>query len=384
MYQLTLRKGQTTMNVSELPELTTLNMDDREKAIIALVNQKYLFTPYEYTNNSNVPVAGSPVTFERVINDLQAEFVRKTQFMDIKFNYLAGLEAQSGVAEEFHECIDIEDSSEDDIDVGDVLDTLTFVPFTEECRDTYAKEIDFIIKNSSTVGVAARLAEFGSNKIVDAKWKIIFDLVKAPATKWKAWKGFDFEICKAFQSYTGMSLTTCGLIGIAIGTVLAGIKSIINYIGKNVGMAFQNLVYEGKFLSLLGLAALMAMVVGVALSDETIPFPFWQHASGVTSFWSITNYGCANPVTVTINLLDGDGNLVQATTGTIDDGKAWLPDTATWGGGWYTSGDSLGFGLYQLDADADCVYLWEACYGLLPQGQTGFTVIMPLNPYGVP
>jgi DNA replication protein DnaC/uncharacterized membrane protein YeaQ/YmgE (transglycosylase-associated protein family) len=103
MYQLTLRKGQTTMNVSELPELTTLNMDDREKAIIALVNQKYLFTPYEYTNNSNVPVAGSPVTFERVINDLQAEFVRKTQFMDIKFNYLAGLEAQSGVAEEFHE-----------------------------------------------------------------------------------------------------------------------------------------------------------------------------------------------------------------------------------------------------------------------------------------
>lgn len=245
MYQLTLRKGQTTMNVAELPELTTLNMDDRERAIIALVNQKYIFTPYEYTKNSNVPVAGSPVTFERVINDLQAEFVRKTQFMDTKFNYLAGLEAQSGVAEEFHECIDIEDSSEDDIDVGDVLDTLTFVPFTEECRDTYAKEIDFIIKNSSTVGVAARLAEFGSNKIVDVKWKIIFDLVKVPETKWKAWKGFDFEICKAFQSYTGMSLTTCGLIGIAIGTVLAGIKSIINYIGKNVGMAFQNLIYEG-------------------------------------------------------------------------------------------------------------------------------------------
>lgn len=139
-----------------------------------------------------------------------------------------------------------------------------------------------------------------------------------------------------------------------------------------------------KILSLLGLAALMAMVVGVALSDQTVPFPFWQHASGVTTFWSITNYGCTDQITVTINLLRPDGSLVQATTGTIDNGLAWQPDTASWGGGWYTSGDELGYGIYQMVANADCVYLWAAVYGLLPQGQTGFTIIMPGNPYGVP
>jgi len=139
-----------------------------------------------------------------------------------------------------------------------------------------------------------------------------------------------------------------------------------------------------KVLSLVGLAALMALVVGVALSDQTIPFPFWQHASGCTTFWSIANYGCSTGVTVTINLLDAAGVLVQSTTSTINNGMAWLPDTATWGGGWYTKGDNLGFGVYQLTANADCVYLWAAVYGLLPQGQTGFTIIMPQNPYGVP
>jgi len=139
-----------------------------------------------------------------------------------------------------------------------------------------------------------------------------------------------------------------------------------------------------KVLSLVGLAALMALVVGVALSDQTIPFPFWQHASGVTTFWSITNYGCTTPVTVTIGMYDAGGTLVQATTSTVQNGMAWMPDTATWGGGWYTSGDQLGFGLYSIIANNNCVYLWAAVYGLLPAGQTGFTIIMPQNPYGMP
>lgn len=244
MYQLTLRKGQTTMNVSELPELTTMNMDDRERAIISLVNQKYLFTPYEYTSNSNVPVAGSPVTFDEVINRLQSEFVRKTQFMDIKFNYLAGLEAQSGVAEEFHECIDMEDETEE-IDVGDILDTLTYNLFSADCLATYATEIEYIKKNSTLPDIANKLAVFGANTNVDNKWKIIFNLAQPPVSVWTQWKGFAFEIAKAFQEHAGVSLAQCGFTGVAIGTIVGLIISIINYVGKNVGLAFQNLIYEG-------------------------------------------------------------------------------------------------------------------------------------------
>jgi len=140
-----------------------------------------------------------------------------------------------------------------------------------------------------------------------------------------------------------------------------------------------------KVLAFMGLAALMALVVGVALSDQTIPFPYWQHGAGVSTFWSVTNYGCvANPITVTIQLNNVDGSLVQATTGTINNGQSWQPDTASWGGGWYTSGDRGGYGKYVITAPLDCAYLWGAVYGLLPAGQTGFTVIMPGNPYGMP
>ena len=137
-----------------------------------------------------------------------------------------------------------------------------------------------------------------------------------------------------------------------------------------------------KVLSVVGLAALMALVVGVAIGDQVVPFPFWQHAAGVTTFFSVSNYGCTTAVTVTINLLDGAGALVQATTSTIANGTAWMPDTAAFSG-WYTGGDNLGFGLYDIIADIDCVFLWAAVYGLLPQGQTGFTIVMPGNPYGV-
>ncbi|MBN2056709.1 hypothetical protein JW905_17410 [bacterium] len=138
-----------------------------------------------------------------------------------------------------------------------------------------------------------------------------------------------------------------------------------------------------KILGILGLAALMALVVGVALGDQLIPFPYWQHGAGVSTFWSISNYGCDVPAVVTINLLNAGGSLVQSTVGTIANEAGWLVDTASWGGGWYTSGNASGFGTYDLAASADCVYLWAAVYGVLPQGQTGFTIIMPANPYGV-
>jgi len=139
-----------------------------------------------------------------------------------------------------------------------------------------------------------------------------------------------------------------------------------------------------KLLALV--AALMTSVIGVALCDQTIPFPYWQHGAGVTTFWSVTNYGCTAPVNVTIHLLRVDGTEAVAINSTLTDGQCWQPDTASWGGGWYTVGDLAGFGLYEIVADLDCAYLWSAVYGLLwtGSGQTGFTVVMPQNPYGVP
>ena len=137
-----------------------------------------------------------------------------------------------------------------------------------------------------------------------------------------------------------------------------------------------------KLVTLVGLVALMVVAIGVVLADEVVPFPFWQHGYGVTTFWSVSNiYG--NIATVTINLLLNDGTLVQATTGTVSNFTAWMPDTGSWGG-WYTSGDQVGFGYFYIQSQTDSIYLWSAVYGLLPQGQTGFTIVLPQNPYGVP
>lgn len=137
-----------------------------------------------------------------------------------------------------------------------------------------------------------------------------------------------------------------------------------------------------KVLMLCLAIVLVPIIVGTVLMNETVPFPFWQHGSGVTTFWSITNYGCEDPITVSLVLTGSQGQAIQSKTTLLSNGTAWMPDTASWGGGWYTSGDNTGFGLYLIEADADCCYLWAAVYGLLPQGQTGFTIVMPQNPYG--
>lgn len=126
----------------------------------------------------------------------------------------------------------------------------------------------------------------------------------------------------------------------------------------------------------------MVMAVGVAIGDELVPFPFWQHGAGVTTFWSISHTGTSYPI-VTISLYKADGSFVQATTSTVNPGTAWMPDTAKWGQ-WYTMGMSSGFGYYEIASTEDTVYLWGCVYGILTgQGQTGFTIVMPQNPYGL-
>ncbi len=134
----------------------------------------------------------------------------------------------------------------------------------------------------------------------------------------------------------------------------------------------------------LGLAAIMLIAVGIAIGDETVPFPFWQHGWGCTTFWSASQYGGTTDAVVTISLLGMDGALVASTTGTVAEGQAWAPDSAVWGGAWYTAGNGMGFGLYEVTAGTESVYLWGCIYGSLsPAGQAGYTLVMPGNPYGV-
>ncbi len=122
---------------------------------------------------------------------------------------------------------------------------------------------------------------------------------------------------------------------------------------------------------------------GLVTADEIVPFPFWQHGFGVTTFFSVVNAG---PTTgrVTIHLMAPDGTLIQATLPSdIAPNNAWLPDTGSWGG-WYIQGNRLGWGYFEIESDHDQFYLWSCVYGLLPWGQTGFTIVLPQNPYGNP
>jgi hypothetical protein len=134
---------------------------------------------------------------------------------------------------------------------------------------------------------------------------------------------------------------------------------------------------------LLALSAIMMIAVGIAIGDETVPFPFWQHGWGCTTFWSASQYGGSSDAVVTVTLLGLDGTQIASTTGTVAEGTAWAPDSGSWGG-WYTQGNAFGFGLYQVTSTMDTVYLWGCIYGgLSPSGQAGYTLVMPANPYGV-
>lgn len=139
----------------------------------------------------------------------------------------------------------------------------------------------------------------------------------------------------------------------------------------------------------VGMVLMLGLVANVAFSDETVPFPYWQHGWTLQSFWSCVNAG-ATDVTITIEMYKStDGLLNASTVGTLAPDEAWLPDTSV--GSWYTDqvppGDqNAGAGLYKITSAHDNVYLWGCVYSyLVPsgQGQPGFTVVMPGNPYGL-
>ncbi len=139
-----------------------------------------------------------------------------------------------------------------------------------------------------------------------------------------------------------------------------------------------------KFCMVL-LAALFCIgVSGIVRADETVVFPFFQHGWGCTTFWSIVNTHPTYSAVVTLNLLDADGSLRSSIWSYVSPGRAWLPDTGFWDGAWYTSGDRLGFGNFEIIATTDCVHLWACVYGTVTADGTsaGYTLVLPQNPYG--
>ncbi|MBN1297142.1 hypothetical protein JXA80_10210 [bacterium] len=63
--------------------------------------------------------------------------------------------------------------------------------------------------------------------------------------------------------------------------------------------------------------SMMGLMPYSAFSDETVPFPFWQHGFSIQGFWSIVNAG-TQPATVTLTLFDSaTGSFLVSATSTI-------------------------------------------------------------------
>ena len=147
-----------------------------------------------------------------------------------------------------------------------------------------------------------------------------------------------------------------------------------------------------KLMVAVSMVLAMGLVANVALSDETIPFPFWQHGSGIYCFWSISNTNDTDTVTVTIELLRGNGDAFLSTTSTVDPETAWQPGSyETWFSEESGGASGFGWGRYHVnnggfdDLAHDCVTLWGAVLGFAADGtQPGYTIILPGNPYGSP
>jgi hypothetical protein len=143
----------------------------------------------------------------------------------------------------------------------------------------------------------------------------------------------------------------------------------------------------------VGITMVLALtfVANVALSDEVVPFPFWQHGWGIMAYWSVYNSSAIDTVTVTINgYNNADGLLVMSTTATVGPEVSWQPFSAEqWFIDQWTADQVVGYGNYTIEAPTgatgDVVYLWGCIYsevmGNVPF-QPGYTVILPDNPYG--
>jgi len=137
-----------------------------------------------------------------------------------------------------------------------------------------------------------------------------------------------------------------------------------------------------KGILALAMILVLGLTANVALTVETVTFPYWQEGFGSKTFFSVSNVSETEDAIVTINLMNTTGALLQSTVGTVAPGTAWLPDTSA---AWFLPEQGLGFGNFVVTGVTDdVVYLWGCVYGPnSPSGVAGFTLVLPQNPYGM-
>ena len=140
----------------------------------------------------------------------------------------------------------------------------------------------------------------------------------------------------------------------------------------------------------VALILVLGLMSNVALTDETITFPYWQHSYGLATFWSISNAGTVDSV-VTINLFADDPGgdyFFTSTTATVAPGTSWQPDSQ-WSATQWLPSEGKGYGNFEVVTTEANVYLWACVYADLGNSLTGgggvpgYTIVLPGNPYGI-
>ena len=128
----------------------------------------------------------------------------------------------------------------------------------------------------------------------------------------------------------------------------------------------------------------MTVVAHLALTDETVPFPYWKHDDHTYTFFSIINSHETESATITINFQGLSGSPSLSKTASIGPQSAWQPASYE---GWYFVGPGSGIGNIRLEtggqgSEYDTIYIWGAVFSSLSDSSPGFTLILTGNPYG--
>lgn len=218
-----------------------MTIEERHDELFKVIDSIYIFTKLKYENNSSTPVVAGTSTFRGIIENLHTEFIRKSEFMDPKFDLLAGLCPQSGDSDSNSDYVSVDD--DDEYFVDDLLDTLTYTPYNNEAVDLYFDGVQRLVKRN--IELEKELLAFKNDIKVDVRWKEMLGLTEVKQKVLKYWKGMDFTINKAISLCTGENLAKIGFASAALTAAIFGIKKIAEYLTTNITSCYQNLVYEG-------------------------------------------------------------------------------------------------------------------------------------------
>ncbi len=139
-----------------------------------------------------------------------------------------------------------------------------------------------------------------------------------------------------------------------------------------------------KFIIPVVMILFMTVVAHLALTDETVPFPYWKHGDGIFTFFSIVNAHETESAIITISFQEPDGSLFLSKSAQIGAGGAWLPASYE---SWWVVGPGSGYGSIRMETggqgpEYDTIYIWGAVFGSLADSSPGFSLLLTGNPYG--